>query len=264
MADEKDKKQSAEASKPDEKAAPVEATGKPAGTDKPKPAEATAKPAEATAKPAEPAAKPAEPAAKPGAPGGGPAAAAQARGRGGAQQRGRGRFGGGGPRGRGRGGRDRDDPDNQLEERVVKINRCATVVKGGRRFSFSALVIVGDRKGKVGVGFGKANEVPPTVEKAVKDAKKNFFNVPVVDGTIPHEVIGRFRGSRVIFLPASKGTGVIAGSTVRAVVECAGIQNILTKSQGSNNPINLAKAAAEALRSLRSREEIMRLRGVNL
>ena len=146
---------------------------------------------------------------------------------------------------------------------MIKINRCATVVKGGRRFSFSALVIGGDRGGQVGVGFGKANEVPPTVEKAVKDGKKNMFKVSVVNGTIPHEVIGEFRSSSVVMLPASQGTGVIAGSTVRAVVECAGIQNILTKSIGSNNPMNLAKAAAQGLRQLRTRETVFALRGVN-
>ena len=172
-------------------------------------------------------------------------------------ERGRGGGGRGGPR------RGEDEQDNRFEERVIKINRCATVVKGGRRFSFSALVIIGDRGGQVGVGFGKANEVPPTVEKAVKDGKKNMFKVPVVNGTIPHEVIGEFRSSRVVMLPASQGTGVIAGSTVRAVVECAGIQNILTKSIGSNNPMNLAKAAAQGLRQLRTRETVFALRGVN-
>ncbi len=179
-----------------------------------------------------------------------------------------GKDGGGGRGGRGgkRGDRDADAQPSEapLEERVLKINRCATVVKGGRRFSFSALVIVGDRKGKVGVGFGKANEVPPTVEKAVKDAKKSFFNVPIANGTIPHEVVGVYRGSRVVLLPAQPGTGIIAGAVVRAMAECSGIQNILTKSFGSNNPINLAKAAASALQQLRSREEVMRLRGVTL
>ena len=137
------------------------------------------------------------------------------------------------------------------------------MVKGGRRFSFSALVVIGDKNGKVGIGFGKANEVPPTVEKAVKDGKKNMFPVPVVNGTIPHEVVGEYRSSRVVMLPASEGTGVIAGSTVRAVVECAGIHNILTKSIGSNNPINLAKAAAQGLQQLRTRETVFGLRGVN-
>lgn len=145
---------------------------------------------------------------------------------------------------------------------MIKINRCATVVKGGRRFSFSALVVVGDRHGQIGVGFGKANEVPPSVEKAVKDAQKNFFKVPVVNRTIPHQAIGNYRSSRVILLPAAEGTGVIAGATVRAVVECAGVKNILTKSFGSTNPINLAKAAADALKKLRTREEFSRLRGI--
>lgn len=216
-------------------------------------------------KPARPA-RPPEPSRVRGRP-------SQARGAGGP---GGGRGGPGGGRGGGRGGRgggpgggrnrrdrDADQPtEAPLEERVLKINRCATVVKGGRRFSFSALVIVGDKKGRVGVGFGKANEVPPTVEKAVKDARKNFFQVPIANGTIPHEVVGVYRGSRVVLLPAQPGTGIIAGAVVRALAECSGIQNILTKSFGSNNPINLAKAAASALQQLRSREEVMRLRGV--
>lgn len=176
---------------------------------------------------------------------------------------GRGRAGGGGrPGGRGQrhGG---EQEESRFDERVIKINRCATVVKGGRRFSFSALVVVGDRKGRIGVGFGKANEVPPSVEKAVKDAQKNFFPVALDRGTIPHKVIGRYRSSKVVMVPAQEGTGVIAGSTVRAVVECAGIRNVLTKSFGSNNPINLAKAASSALREMKTREEIFRLRGIN-
>jgi len=167
-----------------------------------------------------------------------------------------------GPR-RDRPGRGRtDDPDNRYEERVVKINRCATVVKGGRRFSFSALVVLGDREaGMVGCGFGKANEVPPSVEKAIKDAKKNLVKIPRKGTTIPHQVQGRYRSSKVFMSPAADGTGVIAGSAVRAVVECAGIKNILTKVYGSTNPLNVVKATMQGLMSLRSKEEVIRLRG---
>ncbi len=146
----------------------------------------------------------------------------------------------------------------------MKINRCATVVKGGRRFSFSALVVLGDRSGNVGFGFGKANEVPPSVEKAIKDAKKNMVKVPLVGSTIPHPIMGEYRSSKVFMSPAGDGTGVIAGSAVRAVVECAGIKNILTKVYGSTNPLNVVKAAINAFQSLRNRDEVMRLRGVSL
>jgi small subunit ribosomal protein S5 len=147
---------------------------------------------------------------------------------------------------------------------VVKINRCATVVKGGRRFSFSALVVLGDRSGQVGVGFGKANEVPPSVEKAIKDARKNFVRVPLIGKTIPHQVVGKYRSSQVFMAPAAEGTGVIAGSAVRAVVECAGVKNILTKVYGSTNPVNVVKAAMQGLQSLRDRGEVVRLRGVDI
>jgi small subunit ribosomal protein S5 len=171
---------------------------------------------------------------------------------------------GGGDRGRSGGGRQGDEADGRFEERVVKINRCATVVKGGRRFSFSALVVVGDREGQVGYGFGKANEVPPSVEKARKDAKRSMARVSRNGTTIPHRVIGRFRSSQVILLPASEGTGVIAGATVRAVVECAGITNILTKAHGSNNPLNIVKATMDALKKLRNRDQVARMRGVEI
>jgi small subunit ribosomal protein S5 len=147
---------------------------------------------------------------------------------------------------------------------VVKINRCATVVKGGRRFSFSALVVVGDRQGMVGVGFGKANEVPPSVEKAIQDGRKNFVKVSLNGNTIPHKVSGTYRTSQVILLPASEGTGVIAGSAVRSVVECAGIRNLLSKVYGSTNPLNVVKATMDALRRLRNREDVMKLRGVEI
>ena len=146
----------------------------------------------------------------------------------------------------------------------MKINRCATVVKGGRRFSFSALVIVGDKSGKVGVGFGKANEVPPSVEKAMKIARRTLASIARDGNTIPHRIVGEYRSSRVVLLPAAEGTGVIAGASVRAVVECAGITNILTKVHGSNNPLNVVKATLDGLRRLRSREEVSRLRGVEV
>ena len=161
----------------------------------------------------------------------------------------------------------RDKQDRQqgeLTENVVKIKRCSAVVKGGRRFSFAALVVVGDTKGKVGVGYGKANEVPPSVEKGRKQAMRSMFTVPLEGSTIPHTVKGRFGGAEVILVPASEGTGVIAGAAVRAVCESAGIHNILTKSFGSNNPVPLVKATLEALKSLRPKSEVERLRGVTL
>jgi small subunit ribosomal protein S5 len=151
-----------------------------------------------------------------------------------------------------------------FEDSVVKINRCATVVKGGRRFSFSALVVVGNRDGVVGIGFGKANDVPSAVEKGRKDGFKNLRRIPIVNDTIPHEALGVFGAARVILLPASPGTGVIAGATVRAVIELAGIHNVLTKSFGSPNPVNLVKATMEALLMLRTTQEVERLRGVKL
>jgi small subunit ribosomal protein S5 len=155
-------------------------------------------------------------------------------------------------------------PRDDNQETVVKINRSAKVVKGGRRFSFSALVVVGDRKGRVGIGFGKANEVPQSVEKGAKEARKTMVAISVKGSTIPHRVIGRFGASRVVMLPASPGTGVIAGATVRAVVSAAGIGDILTKSLGSSNPVNLAKAAMDGLSRLRTREQLSALRGVNI
>jgi small subunit ribosomal protein S5 len=149
-------------------------------------------------------------------------------------------------------------------ERVVKIKRCAAVVKGGRRFSFAAMVVVGDGHGKVGWGYGKANEVPPSVEKATKQASRSMIDVPVVDGSIPHQVKGRFGAAKVILVPAGPGTGVIAGSAVRAVCEAVGIENILTKSFGTNNPVTLIKATVDALSNLRTKDQIERLRGVSL
>jgi small subunit ribosomal protein S5 len=138
------------------------------------------------------------------------------------------------------------------------------VVKGGRRFSFAAMVVVGDGKGKVGWGYGKANEVPPSVEKAQKQASRDMIEVPLVEGTIPHMVKGRFSAAKVILVPAGPGTGIIAGEAVRAVCEAAGITNILTKSYGSNNPVTLVKATMEALAKLRTNQEVERLRGVSL
>ena len=157
-----------------------------------------------------------------------------------------------------------DTTSSGLIERTVKIKRCAAVVKGGRRFSFAAMVVVGDGNGKVGCGYGKANEVPPSVEKANKQATRAMVEIPIVEGSIPHEVKGRFGAAKVVLLPAGPGTGVIAGSAVRAVCEAAGIKNILTKSFGRNNPVTLVKATIEALKQLRTEEDIQRLRGVEL
>ena len=149
-------------------------------------------------------------------------------------------------------------------DRVVKIKRCAAVVKGGRRFSFAAMVVVGDGNGRVGWGYGKANEVPPSVEKATKQATRSMIDVPVVDGSIPHQVIGRFGAGKVVMVPAGPGTGVIAGAAVRAVCEAVCITDILTKSFGSNNPVVAVKATMNALQQLRTQQEVERLRGVSL
>ena len=185
--------------------------------------------------------------------------------------------GGGGGRGGGRGGRGGREggpgrgprgggggSDDGNDENVVRVYRCATVVKGGRRFSFGALVVVGDRRGKVGIGYGKANEVPNAVEKATKAARRAMVAVKLSGTTIPHQITGRFGASKVRLIPAGEGTGVIAGSSVRAVMELAGVKDVLTKCYGSTSPKNLVKAAFGALTGLRSKEDISRLREVSI
>ncbi|MCH8924498.1 MAG: 30S ribosomal protein S5 [Planctomycetes bacterium] len=151
-----------------------------------------------------------------------------------------------------------------LVEKVVKIRRCAAVVKGGRRFSFAAMIVVGDRKGRVGWGYGKANEVPPSVEKAVKAGQRNVVQITLDGKTIPHEVHGRFGAARVVLVPASPGTGIVASGGIRIVLDLAGIKDILTKSLGSSNPQNTIRAAVDGLRQLRDADEVCRIRGIAL
>ena len=158
----------------------------------------------------------------------------------------------------------KDRVQGELGENIVAIRRCATVVKGGRRFSFAAMVVMGDGKGKVGWGYGKANEVPPSVEKARKESMRSMVSVPLEGSTIPHLVNGHYGAAHVVLVPASPGTGVIAGKAVRAVCESAGIHDILTKSFGSNNSVSLVKATFAALALLRPKQDVERLRGVTL
>jgi small subunit ribosomal protein S5 len=185
---------------------------------------------------------------------------------GGGQDRGGGRGRPGGQRGGGRqgGGRDRGADESGLESSVVRIYRCSKVVKGGRTFSFGALVVAGDRRGNLGIGYGKANEVPPAVEKATKDARKNMFKVNLKGSTIPHTVKGTSGASTVILIPARPGTGVTAGKSVRPCVELAGVTDILTKAYGSTSPKNLVKACIAALKQLQNREQVEATRGVTL
>jgi small subunit ribosomal protein S5 len=194
----------------------------------------------------------------PGGPGGPPGQGGRGGGPGGPGGRGGRDNRGGGGRGGGRG------RDSEFQDRVVEIRRVAKVVKGGRRFNFSALVVVGDGKGRVGAGLGKANTVPAAIQKGQERAKRNMFQVPMRNTTIPHEVIGKFESSDVLLKPASEGTGVIAGGGVRAVLELAGVRDVLTKALGSTTSVNLVQATVEGLQRLRTKADIEQARGVKI
>jgi small subunit ribosomal protein S5 len=236
MADEKDPQQTQ-----DQTATPAEATGSPAPAD------------QAQAAPTGDAPQAAAPTRQP-----------QRGGQGG----GRGGQGGGQRGGPGRGGprrdRDRQADESGIESSVVRIYRCSKVVKGGRTFSFGALVVVGDRKGNIGIGYGKANEVPNAVEKGTKDARKQMFKINLKGGTVPHQVTGRSGSSSVVLVPARPGTGVTAGKSVRPCLELIGITDILSKAYGSTSPKNLVKATLDALRQLQNRDQVENIRGVKL
>lgn len=197
------------------------------------------------------------PGGRPGGPGGRPGGPGDNRG---------GRDGGRGGRDGGRGGRGGRDGgrDSEFQDRVVEIRRVAKVVKGGRRFNFSALVVVGDGKGRVGVGLGKANSVPVAISKGQEKAKREMFDVPMRNTTIPHEVLGKFETATVMLKPASEGTGVIAGGGVRAVMELAGVRDVLTKALGSTTSINLVQATVDGLKQLRTKQQIEKARGVKI
>jgi len=238
------------------------------------PADASPAPQAATPAPQAEAVGPAAPSQDHGGGGGGGGGRGRAGGGGGRGGQGGGRGGGGGGRG-GQGGgqgggrgrsdrRERERDESGVEASVVRIYRCSKVVKGGRTFSFGALVVAGDRRGNVGIGYGKANEVPPAVEKATKDAKKQMFKVNLKGTTIPHTVKATSGASTVILVPARPGTGVTAGKSVRPCMELAGITDILTKAYGSTSPKNLVKATIAAMRQLKNRDQVEQIRGVQL
>ena len=158
----------------------------------------------------------------------------------------------------------KDTQENQFEERVVAINRVTKVVKGGRRFRFAAIVVVGDKNGRVGFGTGKAQEVPDAIKKAIEDAKNSMLTIPIVNDTIPHLIIGKYGAGQVLLKPASEGTGIIAGGSVRAVFELAGVHNILSKSIGTSTPINMLRATFAGLKDLRTKEHVAKMRGVDV